>query len=184
MAKVLDALQERYFDWMCGVVCDRSHSKRSTYQKLLSYLNSREFTYILDMDGNRAEDGIDLRYRFAYEKGYEYPIIARYLDTQPCSILEMMVALAIRCEEHIMCDDDIGNRTGQWFWNMVDTLGLGRMSDSRFDVHYADEIIDRFLNREYKRNGEGGLFKIDNCEHNLRNIEIWYQANWYLGRIN
>jgi hypothetical protein len=148
--------------------------------KLLSYLHEREFNYILDMDGNRAEDGMDLRYRFAYENAYDYSMVATYLDDRPCSILEMMVALAFRCEEHIMDDPDIGNRTGQWFWGMIENLGLGHMYDSEFDNHYVDTVLDRFLNRQYKRNGEGGLFTIENCRRDLRDIEIWYQMSWYL----
>lgn len=181
MAKVLDTVENEYFNWMCKLVRD---DNRPSYSKLLTYLNNREFTYILDMDGNRAEDGIDLRYRFAYENKYDYPVIAHYLDNRPCSILEMMVALALRCEEHIMDDPDIGNRTGQWFWGMISSLGLTDMNDSNFDGRYADTVIDRFLNREYKRNGEGGLFTMECCKHDMRDVEIWYQANWYLGRIN
>lgn len=54
--------------------------------------------------------------------------------------LEMIIALAIRLEEHIMDDPDIGNRTGQWFWDMIVSLGLG--SEGLIDV------IRRFLNRD------------------------------------
>lgn len=39
--------------------------------KLLRHLHNIDFQYMLPMDGNRAEDGIDLRYRFGYEKEYE-----------------------------------------------------------------------------------------------------------------
>ena len=41
----------------------------------------------------------------------------------------MMIALAIRCEEHIMDDPDAGDRTGQWFWSMLVSLGLGSMDE-------------------------------------------------------
>jgi len=53
---------------------------------------------MLPMDGNRAEDGIDLRYRFGYEKEYEGSTIASYLDNSPCSVLEMLIALAFRAK--------------------------------------------------------------------------------------
>jgi hypothetical protein len=142
-----------------------------------------EFVYIIGMDGNRAEDGIDLRYRFGYEHQYESSMIAVYLDDQSCSILEMLTALSIRCEEHIMDDPDIGNRTGQWFWNMIVNLGLGSMHDTKFDKNYVDGVILRFFNREYKQNGEGGLFTVNNCKYDLRTAEIWYQMCWYLDEI-
>ena len=131
------------------------------------------------MDSNRAEDGINLRYRFGYENGYEDFMISACLDDKSCSVLEMLVALAIRCEEHIMEDSDIGDRTGEWFWIMIENLGLRSMNDARFDRAYVDETIDIFLNREYKRNGEGGLFIVD-AQRDLRHVEIWYQMCLYL----
>lgn len=177
-------LNSEYFNWMCQLVCDeRRYSRRLSYRKLLSFLNSVDFNYTIDMDGNREEDGIDLRYRFGYENSYESSMITAFLDDQPCSVLEMMIALAIRCEEHIMDDPDVGDRTGQWFWNMIVNLGLGSMTDDKFDECYVERVIDRFLNREYERDGEGGLFTVKHCKHDLRTVEIWYQMCWYLDEI-
>lgn len=176
-------LNNEYFEWMYQLVCNEKYSKRLSYRKLLNHLHNMEFVYIIEMDSNRAEDGIDLRYRFGYERKYEASMITAYLDDRPCSVLEMLTALAIRCEEHIMDDPDIGNRTGQWFWNMIVNLGLGSMSDTKFDKRYLDSVIKRFLNREYKRNGEGGLFTVKHCKHDLRKAEIWYQMCWYLDEI-
>lgn len=180
MSKVLDAIRDEYFNWMCSHVMDDRRVRRRSYRKLLSHLHSREFIYILDMDGNRAEDGIDLRYRFAYDNRYSYSVVASYLDDRPCSILEMMVALALRCEEHIMDDPDIGNRTGVWFWDMVSSLGLDAMYDSKYDESFVDAALDRFIDRRYRRNGEGGLFTVNDYEYDLRTIEIWYQMCSYL----
>lgn len=144
-------------------------------------LHNIEFRYSIQMDENRADDGIELRYRFAREKRCEdYDI--DYLDG-PCSVLEMMIALAIRCEEDIMDDPSYGNRTGQWFWGMVVNLGLGSMTDSRYNKRFVDNCIDIFLNREYEPDGRGGLFRIRNCEYDLRTVEIWYQLCWYLDSI-
>lgn len=171
-----------YFNWMCTLVCSR-RSLRQNYRKLLEYLNSREFTYIIDLDGNRAADGIELRYRFGREHRYSEPMIATYLDDRPCSVLEMLVALSIRCEEHIMDDPEMGDRTGYWFWNMMENLELKTMTDTRFDILYVDEVIDRFLNREYGRNGEGGLVTVHSPRPDLRTTDIWYQMMWYLDEV-
>lgn len=173
-----DELNDAYFEWMYQLVYSGRYVGRSSYRKLLYLLHGTEFTYTIPMDGNRAEDGIDLRYRFGYEHDYDDSMIATYLDGRPCSVLEMMIALAIRCEEHIMYDPDIGNRTGQWFWSMVDNLGLGSMNDENFDRDRAEKTVSRFLNREYGRNGEGGLFSVKHCRADLRTIEIWYQMCW------
>lgn len=176
-----DELIDQYFDWMYQLVVDDRYSNKS-YRRLFSRLHDTEFTYTIPMDGNRAEDGIDLRYRFGREQFYSDGVIADALDDRPCSILEMMIALSIRCEEHIMDDPDVGNRTGQWFWSMLVSLGLGAMDDRKFDRYRVDMILERFLDREYERNGEGGLFTVNNGR-DMRHIEIWYQMNYYLSEI-
>ena len=180
MSRSLSIIDKEYFEWMYSIVCD---GKRISYRKLLSYLHDREFVYSIEMDGNRAEDGIDLRDRFVYECYRGNSVVSDYLSDGPCSILEMMVALVIRCEEHIMDDPDIGDRTSQWFWVMIDSLGLESMDDIHFNKKQAEQIVDRFLNREYKENGEGGLFTIRNCRYDMRTIDIWYQMCWYLHNI-
>lgn len=176
-------INNEYFEWMCHIISDAKYTKRLSYKKLLLYLNSNDFIYIIGQDGNRYEDGVELRYRFGYEKDIPIAIIARYLDDRPCSILEMLVALSLRCEEHIMDNPDIGNRTGKWFWDMIFNLGLESMTDSRFDEDYVSKIIYRFLNREYEHDGRGGLVTVPNCRYDMRSIEIWYQMMWYLNRV-
>lgn len=166
-----------YFDWLCDLVCKNRYSKSISYRKLLECLHDTEFTYMIPKDQNRAENGIALRWRFQCETGY------RTRSADPCSILEMMVALAIECEVNIMDDPNIGDRTGQWFWGMIVNLGLGSMTDYKFDDIYVDGVIRRFLNREYEPNGKGGLFTVRNCTYDLRTVEIWNQMCWYLGTI-
>lgn len=38
------------------------------------------------------------------------------------------------------------------------------------------------MEREYERNGEGGLFTVNNGR-DMRTTEIWYQMNYYLSEI-
>lgn len=172
--RIEEFVNNDYFEWLYNLV----HGIQ--YRRLLIELHSIEFRYSIRMDENRADDGIRLRYRYAIQKGCE-----EYVDylNGPCSVLEMMVALAIRCEEDIMDDPSYGDRTGQWFWHMIVNLGLGSMTDDRFDKRYVRERIDIFLNREYEPNGKGGLVTIKNCKHDLRTVEIWYQLNLYLDSI-
>lgn len=172
-----------YFKWMCGLVCNKRYSKRPSYQKLLRYLHSIDFQYSIPRDDNRAADGEDLRYRFAYERRYDDVIIAEYLDDRPCSVLEMMIALALRCEEDIMDNPDLGDRKGQWFWEMLVNLGLGSMHDENFDEDYVDEVIERFHDRNYEPNGKGGLFTVENPPIDMRRAEIWYQMCWHLNEV-
>lgn len=173
-------LTRHYFNWMYGLVCGK---KRKSYKKLLRHLYNREFVYMIEMDGNRAEDGIDLRYRFAQETGQNEAMVSSYLDNQPCSVLEMLVALCVRCEEEITDNMGENNNVQKWFWNCINNLGLKNMDDEKFDVEYTDEVIDHFLNREYTPDGRGSLFLIKNSNYDMRNVEIWYQMLWYLDSI-
>lgn len=175
-----DQIINDYFEWLWNFTKCRGHSQN---RKIITLLHNIEFRYSIPMDANREEDGIDLRYRFITEVGIpkNYQEVYAYLDG-PCSVLEMMIALAIRCEESIMDDPDIGDRTSEWFWLMMKNLGLDYMSDRKFDRDTAEEKISIFLDRKYKRNGEGGLFVV-NGRRDLRKVEIWYQMCWYLDTI-
>ena len=175
-------VNDLYFEWMYQLVCTDQFSKIS-YRKLLNCLNNIPFTYTIAMDENREQDGIELRYRFGYEYSFNNSMIATYIDCKPCSVLEMMVALAMRCEENIMSDPELGNRLGQWFWNMIVNLGLGSMNDSRYNERFVTNTIEKFLNHNYDPDGYGGLFCLDNCNLDARNMEIWQQMNWYLNSL-
>ena len=175
-----DRINDDYFEWLCEVVDSKRFSKHVSYRKLLMHLHNIEFTWFIPYDDNRADDGIMLRRKYALARHDEE--LSDYISG-PCSVLEMMAALAIRCEESIMDDTLFGNRTGQWFWGMIRNLGLSPMNDSNFDAEFVDDVIARFLNREYEPDGKGGLFTIKNCDHDLRTVEIWRQLSWYLGSI-
>ena len=175
-------VEREYFEWMFNLVCEDRYGDSHLYRKLLSFLHDVEFTYFIKRDFNRASDGIDLRRRFAadYRDAGIYGV-ETYLKG-PCSVLEMMIALSIRCET-IMDDPAIGDRTAQWFWKMIVNLGFGSLVDDRFNIDLAEDIIARFLNREYDADGRGGLFRVRGCEADLRDVEIWTQMCWYLDTI-
>lgn len=136
------------------------------------------------MDRDRGEKGKNLRYRFALVSNYSDSIEEiLYILDGPCSVFEMILALAIGCEEGIMDDPEMGDRTGQWFWGMIVNLGLGPMVDDKYDAQYVDEVIDIFLDRQYAPNGEGGLFTLRHCDIDLREVEIWHQLCWYLDEL-
>lgn len=82
-----------------------------------------------------------------------------------------------------MDDPNIGNRTGQWFWEMIVNLGLGAMTDSRFNKKFVDETINKFLNRDYDPDGKGGLFTIRDCDRDVRDLDIQHQLCRYLNSI-
>lgn len=167
-------LKEKYFAWILSLV------GVGKYLKLLCKLDKTDFIYSIPMDANREDDGIELRYRFGYECHYSEGLIARYVDNKPCSVLEMMTALAFRIEENIMDNPDEGNRLKKWFWGMMDSLGLVEMDDENYDEKTVERALNIFMNRKYHRNGAGGLFTLKFPPKDMRTVEIWYQMCWYL----
>lgn len=182
----MNDIRDEYFDWLFNIVCGDTFTKKSifnhypSYNKVLRYLHSVEFRYTIKKDANRADDGVKLRYRFAKYKNLEDT--PEELDG-PCSVFEMMVALALRCEETIMDDPSYGNRTKQWFWVMMRSLGLNSIIDDIYDEKEVEFIVNRFLDRRYEPDGEGGLFRIKNIKIDLRKYEIWHQLCRYLDTI-
>ena len=179
-----DQIVNAYFEWLLDTVCGERFAKENSFRKLLAYLHNTVFRCILRADESRAREGQNLRHRFAVTQ-MPYADENEILDilAGSCSILEMMVALAFYTEEHVMTDPVLGDRTGQWFWNMVVSLGLSDQLDSRFDRCYVENTLQRFLARKYEPNGKGGLFTIRGCTHDLRKVEIFHQLCWYLGTI-
>lgn len=171
-----DEMAHDYYRWLLDKVHWRDYGH---YERVLLYLFSREFYWVVDMDRNRAEDGLELRETFAMEQGHPFFFWRGYLP-EYCTVLEMMVALAVDCEERIMGDPDLGDRTHIWFWIMMNKLGLDGMTDSRFDENRAYLIVDRMLNRTFSKNGAGGLFGKLSHEGDMREVEWWYQLNYYL----
>ena len=176
-----DHIVSDYFAWMYMLVCGDRFTPNVSFKKLLTYLYETKFVSVMPRDENRAEDGMDLRYHFALD----YTCVEHADDylKGPCSILEMIIALAFKIEE-TMDDPRMGDRMPQWFWNMIVSLGLGSMNDDWFDERAVRRIIVTFLNRDYEPNGKGGLFTIRGCDEDLRDIEIWHQMCLYLNTIS
>lgn len=178
-------INESYFNWLCTLI----HCKEFNtieYDKLLYLLNKIDFTYTIPLDSNRYVDGCNMRLRYAQfitenDFGFEVDEIVSILDHK-CTLLEMLVALSVRCEEHIMSDQDYGDRTGHWFYIMMKNTDLILEDDKNFNLASTMRKINRLLRRTYKPNGEGGLFIVNNGR-DLRNVEIWYQMCWYLKSI-
>jgi hypothetical protein len=134
----------------------------------IDILQTCDFIPELDMDMNRAYDGLQLRDEYGINLG-----------DKPCSMLEMMVAIALK-EDALMgyyTADDCGPNT--WFWEQMDNSGLSEACTDQ-EVY---EIIDRINNREYGYYGEGGLFHVTYPREDLRNVDIWYQMQWHLAEL-
>lgn len=165
-------VEDLYFTWLVDLIDD---GEIEDYSELLRYLYSREFTWSIDFDSNRAAHGLDLRDTFISENDYG-DMMKRYMPQGPCTVLEMMIGLAISAESVV------GDRD-KWFWFMIKNLGLADATNEEFDEYDVKRIIDNFLDRKFRPDGKGGLFYIKNSENDLRQIEIWYQFLFYVNSI-
>ena len=202
MKKITNQIEQIYFNWLYDSM-NGGRIQVYTYKDLFAELYSTKFRAMLDKDNDRASDGYDLRYRFAeyicdkdnkmdLNKYYEstnkinatIDEITKSLDTVgDFNLLELLIELAIKCEEQFMSDPSYGNRTQQWFWNMITNLGLGEMRDGAFNVNTYNKIINTFLDHRYTRDGKGGLFYVRNSPEDMRNIDIWKQLLIYVNSI-
>lgn len=173
---MIDIFNE-YFLWLC----DKVGAADELFHKLLWHLYTKRFIFEIDRDSNRASDGKSLRWQFHLSSGIDKDAID-WVMPEWCSILEMMVALSMKCEG-IMDDPTYGDRTGEWFGSMLRSLGLNGQWDEVYDPDLVEDILENFLSHNYEPDGRGGLFTIKNCRYDLRNEEIWYQMNWYLNTI-
>lgn len=148
-----------YYFWLCDKI-----GYQEDYDPLLRFIFSVQFTWTNNLDENRSLDGLRLRELFAEEED----VRGDWDDSNPCSVLEMLVALAIRVEEDIMGDPDIC-----LFWRMIDHLGLTETGNQKM----WETILDDWLDRRIERDGTGGIFPLNYTPpRNQRYVDIWEQC--------
>lgn len=176
-------VRDRYFVWLVDRATDGL--RFASYNKLLAALYDIDFYSIVDNDDNRAVDGECLREEFANSSAAEYLDPSPIFD-RPCSVLEMMIALANRIDDEIMWNPDKGDRSSKWFWEMIRNLGLDDLDDRHFeekDGYLKVRLVTgALLNRTYSTDGVGSMFPLPGCDKNMRDTEIWYQMNAYMLR--
>lgn len=177
----VDGILGTYYEWLLNQI-NASTDLRSEYNSLLHYLHKTAFVWSVDFDQNRAADGYEMRVMFERETGLDHDILDARLPYM-CSVLEMMVALASRMEVEFMHDEREGDRTGEWFWMMIDNLGLSWAKDNAFDESEVAKIVRIFLRREYKNDGKGALFCDPFLVTGFEKLEIWSQMGIFLRSV-
>lgn len=198
----LEEASFHYFEWLCdlvGVVRDEdivgnTDNFEPNYWYLLHRLWETPFTWTQPNDDNRIADGLALRDMYF---DYDDTIIEK--PRGPCSVLEMMIALAIRMDDMLMMPGEISQLKDRFF-ELIHNLGLLRFEDKLYlenvhnpnidngrsfrrytrDMREVDRILNVLINREYDKNGHGGLFPLYKTNEDQRHVEIWYQMNEYL----
>jgi hypothetical protein len=169
-------LDERYLTWLHRKLePDTQRNPARSHWLLCVQLYKKEFTWFIPNDDNRLYDGLDLRQEFIdEEEGGDAPGI--WLS-EPCSFLEMLVALSRRMAFDSNLEPDY------WFWRMLENMNIRMYVDELYDdeVHILiDSLIDGVIQRKFKADGSEGLFPLRHPGHDQREVEIWYQMSQYL----
>lgn len=174
-----NVLWENYGNWMLTLI---GFQKRG-YSNLMRQLHHIEFTWNILMDENRAMDG--MKYRKEYLAGFGGNVTdfqVDFMKKQPCSVLEMLIGLAIRCDcEYI--GDPKNPRPDLLFWEICCNLGLNAFKNRGFSNEKSEQLtekVNNWLLKNYRSNGEGSIFPVKNPAKDHRNIEIWSQMMEYL----
>lgn len=168
-----------YFDYLCELI----NLDESVYSMLISELYSIPFEWVLDLDSDRNYDGFVLQ--GTYYGNVDNPDI---VGDRHCSVLEILIVLAQKMD-YILDDDDRGDRTRIWFWELIDNLGYMKFTNSYLEEPYGRDfdklneiryIAKRWLNREFEYNGEGSPFPINVPHEDQRTVDLIRQLNAYI----
>lgn len=174
-----DVLRDMYFDWLCNMVHPDA-GLGDKYVVLLGMLFETPYRWTVPNDGDRELEGFRLRDEFSYDIKVDIGPI--YCD--PCSVLEMLIALARRMS-YLMYQPQEGDIIDSVFWEFIDNLGLRYCTDEAYfegDIWTRDakNIVDIFLDRRYDYFGNGGIFPLKNPGRDQRFTDLVYQMNAYL----
>ncbi len=174
----MEGLELEYLDWIKNLI----NPDRLPYDCLIEHLYNINYVTVKDDDNNRAIDGTDLRYTFCYEKGYSssdsYFIVNDIFANKPCSVLEMMTALARKMDENIMWNGY--RRVHIWFFDMLANMNIDDMTDNNYNSGYIDIAVNAMMYYNIEYNGKGGLFVSPYNDVDMRELSIWYQMQQYI----
>ena len=164
-----------YFEWLYSCIGNPADTNPERSRRMLAgLLYAQVFFPYIPNDSNRAVDGKALRTRFGDSIGIW---IDDEFAMQPCSFLEMLIALSFRAAFDTNGDHE------WWFWKMLENAKIPIISDSDWCEEDSNEVIrvvDHLNRRLYMPNGKYGLFPLSHPRGDQRKVELWYQMAAYL----
>lgn len=173
-----EASSDPYFQWLCRKV---GIPDKKPFEMMARDLHTLIFLpqAAVEMDNNRANDGLRLRVEFMERYGVQ----GSSENRGPCTMLEFLIGLAGRMA-FIMGEEGNPLHTSHYFWKMIGNLRLGKLDDDRYlqlnGEFFVNEAVDRVLYRTYDPDGSGGLFPLQHPDKDQRTVEIWYQMQQWL----
>ena len=123
----------KYFRWLTDQIDDGS-GRVKKYRHLLSDLFDISYKWVIELDSNRAVDGMNLRekYRADYERD------------MGCSVLEMLIAMCVRFEYSVASEPGEEDPS-RWFWLIIERLDLDLYSDECYDFEAVNSILELWM---------------------------------------
>ena len=171
---MIGPLDDQYLTWLyANLASTRERRPSHTYWTLFSQLYEKEYIWILSGDGNRAEDGRELRQEFC-ESQVHLNADDEWINLG-CSVLELIMGLSRRMAFYL------DGTPAKWFWLLIHNLDLTGCTDaSDYDQNTVDALLDRLIWRQYSFDGTGGLFPLEHTMEDQRDVELWTQLNEYV----
>lgn len=174
---MVQTVVNEYLWWLISLVDD---GRADSYLMIFTVAWEMEFDFSIPTDGNRAQDGLDLRRAFERESSLILP------DLGPCRVLEFLIGISRRMN-YILFDYGNPDNSHKWFWALINNLRLLDIGVDRVDDH-AREMIEvafqRVIDRKYDLMGNGGLFPLYAAVEDQRDIEIWYQMHSWISEMH
>lgn len=165
---------ELYLRWLYSQVASvRYRNPYRTYWSLARQLYITEFVWFVPNDDNRVEDGRNLRNEFLTEHP-EAPVNDEWVHA-PCSMLEMLIALSRRLSF------EAEGEPRAWFWHLLRNIDLHEVNDGDpYPEEDVTDVLNTVIFRQYRPDGHGGLFPLEDAHADQRQVELWYQMAAYL----
>ena len=162
------------------------------FYRLCEKMHRTPFLPFLPMDWNRNDEALELRVEWVesvtgdiQEQVEMLGQISETMETDFCSVLELMVIVVRRIQYETM-DGDHEASMRKWFFELMDNCGLYSWNDEKWaeDPEKAEEEVERILGvlifRKYGWDGEGGMFPLAYCRCDQRKTELLTQMNYYI----
>ncbi len=171
-------LEGLYFKWLTDIF----EESFPELDRLAAMMHVNVFERRVGRDVNLAIDGEALRTFFLDEYAALDidPSASNGFLTEPCSWLEMLIALSRHLD--FLYDEGVQFH----FTQIVSNLGLGYILDrrdkrfDRIDQQAVDDVCERIDRNQFGPDGEGGLFPLEKHDHpDQRGVEIWEQQAAY-----
>ena len=155
--------------------------KMSEYCRLVDFLFKIPFESFHPMDNNRISDAKSMRDEIVHNEYGARRIDATIVLDRYISVFEVLIAIAHRMWNDILCDAMTEeDHTSDYFWEFLRNLDVEKYTNERFNELNVREKVEKWVRREYEKDGFGSIFPMKKPRNDMRKIEIWDQLGDYI----